>query len=97
VKTTITRKELIYKFRRLGFEGPFSGGKHQFMKKGEMKAARILFVDICTLLHHHGVGISENIARLCDFMGDVDWRDENNGKKVVRSRVEKLLVENELL
>jgi len=37
LKTTISRKELILKFRRLGFEGPFSGGKHQFMKKGAMK------------------------------------------------------------
>lgn len=37
MKTTISRKELILKFRRLGFEGPFSGGKHQFMKKGAMK------------------------------------------------------------
>ena len=37
MKTIITRKELIYKFRGLGFEGPFSGGKHQFMKKGTTK------------------------------------------------------------
>lgn len=37
MKTIISRKELVYKFRKLGFEGPFSGGKHQFMRKGEMK------------------------------------------------------------
>lgn len=37
MKTIISRQKLIYKFRRLGFEGPFSGGKHQFMKKGEIK------------------------------------------------------------
>jgi len=34
---TISRKELILKFRLLGFEGPLSGGKHQFMKKGKKK------------------------------------------------------------
>lgn len=35
--STISRKELIRKFRALGFEGPLSGGKHQFMKKGSLK------------------------------------------------------------
>ncbi|HEY4612665.1 MAG TPA: type II toxin-antitoxin system HicA family toxin [Bacteroidota bacterium] len=32
-----TLRELIAKFRSLGFDGPFSGGKHQFMKKGPLK------------------------------------------------------------
>jgi predicted RNA binding protein YcfA (HicA-like mRNA interferase family) len=29
--------ELVRRFRKLGFEGPISGGKHQFMKKGALK------------------------------------------------------------
>jgi len=29
----IKRKELIRYLRKFGFEGPFSGGKHQFMQK----------------------------------------------------------------
>nr|BAL56252.1 YcfA family protein [uncultured Acetothermia bacterium]BAL59007.1 YcfA family protein [Candidatus Acetothermum autotrophicum] len=33
----ISRRELIRKLRALGFEGPFSGGKHSFMKKGRLK------------------------------------------------------------
>jgi predicted RNA binding protein YcfA (HicA-like mRNA interferase family) len=33
----ISRKELIRKFRALGYTGPFSGGKHQFMIKGRQK------------------------------------------------------------
>jgi predicted RNA binding protein YcfA (HicA-like mRNA interferase family) len=33
----ISRRELIRKLRALGFEGPFSGGKHPFMKKGRLK------------------------------------------------------------
>ena len=37
MKTIISRKELIQKFTRLGFDGHFSGGKHQFMKKGKIK------------------------------------------------------------
>jgi hypothetical protein len=31
----ITRTELIQCFRRLGFAGPLSGGKHQFMFRGD--------------------------------------------------------------
>jgi predicted RNA binding protein YcfA (HicA-like mRNA interferase family) len=37
VKPKISRKELVRKFRAMGYEGPFSGGKHQFMKKGTKK------------------------------------------------------------
>jgi hypothetical protein len=33
----ISRRELIRKFRSLGFTGPLSGGRHQFMKKGVLK------------------------------------------------------------
>lgn len=30
----ISRKELIRRLKELGFAGPYSGGKHQFMIKG---------------------------------------------------------------
>ena len=33
----ISRKELIRRLRNLGFTGPTSGGKHQFVEKGELK------------------------------------------------------------
>ena len=33
----ITGRELIRRFRSLGFEGPISGGPHPFMKNGELK------------------------------------------------------------
>ena len=32
----IKRKDLIHYLRVLGFEGPYSGEKHQFMVKGEI-------------------------------------------------------------
>jgi predicted RNA binding protein YcfA (HicA-like mRNA interferase family) len=35
--STITRKELIRKFKALGYQGPFSGGRHQFVIKGGQK------------------------------------------------------------
>lgn len=31
----ISRADLIRYLRRLGFEGPFSGSKHQFMRRGD--------------------------------------------------------------
>lgn len=34
---TISRRELIKKFKALGYSGPYSGGKHQFMVKGKKK------------------------------------------------------------
>ena len=33
----ISRKELIRKFKVLGYSGPFSGGRHQFMIKDTKK------------------------------------------------------------
>ncbi len=33
----ISQKKLIRNFRKLGFIGPYSGGNHQFMKKGALK------------------------------------------------------------
>ncbi len=35
--SAISRRKLIKKFRALGYTGPFSGSKHQFMKKGQHK------------------------------------------------------------
>ena len=32
----IKRKDLIYYFRQLGFDGPYAGGKHQIMEKGTL-------------------------------------------------------------
>ena len=35
--TIVSRKELIRKFKALGYSGPLSGGRHQFMIKGKQK------------------------------------------------------------
>ena len=32
----VSRRELVRNLRLLGFEGPFSGGKHQFMIRGDV-------------------------------------------------------------
>ena len=34
---SISWRKLVRKFRALGFDGPFSGGRHLFMVQGERK------------------------------------------------------------
>lgn len=33
----ISHRELIRRFRKLGFDGPYSGGRHLFMVKASLK------------------------------------------------------------
>ena len=33
----IKRKELIKALKKAGFEGPYAGGKHEFLVKGELR------------------------------------------------------------
>ena len=33
----IKRKDFIYYLRQLGFDGPYSGGKHEYMVKGQTR------------------------------------------------------------
>lgn len=34
---TLSHRELIRRFRKLGFDGPYGGGRHLFMVKGTYK------------------------------------------------------------
>ena len=36
---TIKRSDLVRYLRKLGFEGPYVGGKHQYMIKGQLRLA----------------------------------------------------------
>ena len=33
----VSRRELIQRLRRLGFEGPYTGGRHVFMLRGSQR------------------------------------------------------------
>jgi len=33
----ISRRELVRRLQRLGFEGPYSGGRHEFMLRGDCR------------------------------------------------------------
>ena len=37
VPKNISWRKLVHKFRRLGFDGPYSGGRHLFMVNGKLK------------------------------------------------------------
>src|SRR3989338_9469236 len=37
VPKNISWRKLVQKFRKLGFDGPYSGGRHLFMVKGDLK------------------------------------------------------------
>lgn len=63
----ISRHELINFFRRLGFEGPYAGKRHQFMVKG---ALRVRIPN-----PHHGdisVGLLAEVLRQAHIERD-DW------------------------
>ena len=49
-----SRRDLVKAFRELGWEGPFSGGKHEFMKKGSRKQR---------IPNDHGADISWDLVR----------------------------------
>jgi len=67
VFSTIPRRELIKNFRKLGFQGPFSGGKHQFMIKGRKKiripnphkGKNIHISLLKEILHQAGISLKE--------------------------------------
>lgn len=52
----ITRTDLIFFLRRLGFDGPFRGGKHQYMSRGRTRL-------ILPNPHQGGIGV-ELLARI---------------------------------
>jgi len=33
----VSLRDLVQRFRKLGFDGPYSGGRHLFMSKGQLK------------------------------------------------------------
>jgi len=35
--TPVSRREFVKRMRKLGFEGPFSGGRHEFLMRGDKR------------------------------------------------------------
>jgi predicted RNA binding protein YcfA (HicA-like mRNA interferase family) len=50
----VSRRELVRKLKALGFEGPFPGGKHQWMRRGSLRL---------TIPNPHGGAIDPGLIR----------------------------------
>ena len=63
----VTRRHLIAALHRLGFEGPYSGGKHQFMVRGDL---------VLTVPNPHhgdiGVGLLKTVLKQAGI-GRAEW------------------------
>ncbi|MCS7301311.1 MAG: type II toxin-antitoxin system HicA family toxin [Fimbriimonadales bacterium] len=57
----IKRRELIQALRRAGFEGPYTGGRHQYMVRGEVRL-------VLPNPHRHEIG-RELLARILKQAG----------------------------
>lgn len=62
----IKRRELIACPRQLGFSGPYAGGKHEFMQKGDVSL---------TIPNPHGSDIGLNLLGKVLRQGGIDRRD----------------------
>ena len=65
---SISWRKLIQKFRKLGFDGPYSGGRHLFMVKGELKVR---------IPNPHPGDISEHLLSEILRQADVSKEDWN--------------------
>jgi predicted RNA binding protein YcfA (HicA-like mRNA interferase family) len=63
----VSRRHLVVALRSLGFDGPYSGGKHQFMVRGDL---------VLTVPNPHrgeiGVGLLKTILKQAGI-GRAEW------------------------
>jgi len=64
----VSRRELIARLRKLGFEGPYAGGKHHLMVRG---TRRLVLPNV----HGHDIG-SDLLSRVLRHAGITreEWR-----------------------
>ena len=64
---SINRRELIKRLKTLGFSGPYSGGRHSFMKRGPLKV-RVPNPHVGDI----GISLLKEILRQADISED-EW------------------------
>jgi predicted RNA binding protein YcfA (HicA-like mRNA interferase family) len=62
----VKRRDLIYYLRQLGFTGPFSGGKHEFMQRGSFSL---------TIPNPHGQDIGPKLLAMLLRQAGIDRKD----------------------
>ena len=67
----VSRRELIRRLKELGFEGPFAGGRHEFLVRGQLRL---------TLPNPHQSEIGKDLLSRILRQANVS-RDEWEGKK----------------
>jgi predicted RNA binding protein YcfA (HicA-like mRNA interferase family) len=63
----VSRRELVRKLKALGFEGPFPGAKHEWMRRDHVRL---------TIPNPHGSGIDPGLIRRILRQADItihDW------------------------
>ncbi len=65
----ISWRKLVQKFHRLGFDGPYSGGKHMFMKKGD---------HILHIPNRHGGDISASLLSEILHQAGIKFKEWEN-------------------
>lgn len=66
---SISRRELVRKFKALGFDGPYSGGRHLFMIKADLKVH---------IPNPHGKDISKHLVSEILEQADISVEDWEN-------------------
>lgn len=69
----ISWKKLVQKLRKLGFDGPYSGGRHLFMAKGNLKLH---------IPNPHGEDVSRHLVSEIIRQANISPRDWNNAKNL---------------
>lgn len=72
----IKRKDLIRYLRQLSFDGPYSGGKHQFMLKGTL-SLRVPNPHQSDIEFYCRPGLSEATGRSCSPLNLIIRRVKN--------------------
>lgn len=65
----ISWRKLVQKFRRLGFDGPYSGGRHLFMMRGKLKVR---------IPNPHGSDISKHLIVEILRQAEIPHQDWDN-------------------
>jgi predicted RNA binding protein YcfA (HicA-like mRNA interferase family) len=65
----VSRRELIRRFKALGFDGPIEGAKHAFMRKGELKVR---------IPNPHRGDVDISLLKEILRQSEVNWADWEN-------------------
>ena len=68
----LSRRKLIQKMKKFGFEGPYSGGRHMYMRKG----AHDIFIP-----NDHGSDISCGMIKNILNQAEISFKDWDDKKK----------------